>query len=172
MYILLEKTRSLFVFPQTINHKTSLLVYQPLINFFESSNLMFNAKIKTYHAPPSTASFQVPRPNFPSDHLKMSSQNQTSQPAYAESTYSTSTTYSEKPLMKTSSSEQRQSKRSKAWQKTKELLAKIPEPEREQKPAVVGPETEEEKLKRMRKFGELDYGTYQGGPHCGPAWHR
>ena len=94
---------------------------------------------------------------------------QASQPAYADSTYSTSTTYSEKPLVK---SEHKQSKRSKAWQKTKELLAKIPEPEREQKPAVVGPETEEEKLKRLRKFGELDYGSYQGGPYSGHVWSR
>jgi hypothetical protein len=71
-----------------------------------------------------------------------------------------------------STSEQRTSKRSKAWQKTKDLLAKIPEPEREQKPAVVGPETEEEKLKRLRKFGELDYGSYQGGPYSGHVWSR
>jgi hypothetical protein len=71
--------------------------------------------------------------------------------------------------MKSSTSE-KTSKRSKAWQKTKDLLAKIPEPEREQKP--VGPETEEEKLKRLRKFGELDYGSYQGGPYSGHVWSR
>ena len=64
------------------------------------------------------------------------------------------------------------SKRSRAWKKTKEILAKIPEPEREQPPARVGPETEEEMLKRVRKFGELDYGTYQGGPFCGHVYAR
>ena len=118
-------------------------------------------------------SFQVPRPNFHSDQLDMSSQNQSAQSKpYAESTYSTSTTYSEKPLMKSSTSEKPASKRSKAWQKTKDLLAKIPEPEREPKPARVGPETEEEQLKRLRKFGELDYGSYQGGPYSGHVWSR
>jgi hypothetical protein len=101
----------------------------------------------------------------------MNSQNQAAKP-YAESTYSTSTTYSEKPLMTSSTSEKPASRRSKAWKKTKELLAKIPEPEREQKPARVGPETEEEMLKRIRRFGELDYGTYQAGPYCGRAWVR
>jgi hypothetical protein len=69
--------------------------------------------------------------------------------------------------MNSSTSEPKTSKRAKAWQKTKDILAKIPEPPREQKPAVVGPETEEEMLKRLRKFGELDYGTYQAGPFIG-----
>ena len=118
-------------------------------------------------------SFQVPRSNFHSDQFNMNSQNQSAQSKpYAESTYSTSTTYSEKPLMKSSASEKPASKRSKAWQKTKDLLAKIPEPEREQKPTRVGPETEEERLKRLRKFGELDYGSYQGGPYSGHVWSR
>lgn len=74
--------------------------------------------------------------------------------------------------MNSSTSEKPASKRSRAWQKTKELLAKIPEPEREQPPARVGPETEEEMLKRVRKFGELDYGSYQGGAFFGHVWRR
>jgi hypothetical protein len=81
----------------------------------------------------------------------------------AQSTYSASTTYSSKPLV--TSSDESTSKRSKVWAKTKKILAAIPEPERESRPAVVGPETEEQRLKRLRKFGELDYGTYQG--HAG-----
>ena len=120
-------------------------------------------------------SFQVPRSNFHSDQIKNWPQGhpaQSSQPAYAESTYSTSTTYTEKPLVESSTSGKRASKRAKAWQKTKDILAKIPEPEREKRPAVVGPETEEEQLKRIRKFGELDYGSYQGGPYCGHVARR
>ena len=76
--------------------------------------------------------------------------------------------------MTSSISEKRNStsKRSKAWQKAKDLLAKIPEPEREQKPARAGPETEEEMLKRIRKFGKLDYETYPGGPFYGHVWRK
>ena len=153
-------------------HRASALLY-PI--HFEAFKLHSQPHLQTHNTLASTMSFQVPRPNFHSDQLKnwpQGQSSQSSQPVYAESTYSTSTTYSEKPLVASSTSEQRTSKRSKAWQKTKDLLAKIPEPERKQKPAVVGPETEEEKLKRLRKFGELDYGSYQGGPYSGHVWSR
>ena len=133
---------------------------------FEASKVPFQIQFKTPHLLIAKLSFQAQRQDFHSDNLNMSSQTQSAQP-YPESTYSTSTTYSEKRSMMASTSEKPASKRSKAWQKTKELLAKIPEPPREQKPARVGPETEEEKLKRIRKFGELDYGSYQGGPFVG-----
>jgi len=69
--------------------------------------------------------------------------------------------------MTPSTSDHKTSKRSKAWQRTKEILAKIPEPPREQKSILAEPETEEQMLKRIRKFGELDYGTYQSGSMIG-----
>jgi hypothetical protein len=161
-YICVERSRSSSVFVQSPIHQSII---------FETFKLPSQLQLKILRSSPTKISYQIPRPNFHSKQLNMSSQNQSSKP-YAESTYSTSTTYSEKPLMSSSASEKPASKRSKVWQKTKELLAKIPEPEREQKPAVVGPETEEEQLKRLRKFGELDYGTYQGGPYSGHVWSR
>jgi hypothetical protein len=72
----------------------------------------------------------------------------------------------------TSTSSKPASRASKVWHKTKEILAEIPEPEREQKAPVVGPETEEEKLKRLRRLGELNYRPNRGAPYSGHMWKR
>ena len=108
------------------------------------------------------------------DHVKMPPPSSSAtKPEYAPSTYSTSTTQTEKPLLtseETTSS--KNSKRTKAWKKTKKFLSSIGEPPTAEYDRQMAPkdETEEEKLKRLRKFGELDYGPYRGGPQSGRVW--
>lgn len=89
-----------------------------------------------------------------------------SNPSYAESTYSTSTTYSSKPLLESSDPSSRDPKTGKVWMKTKKFLSSLGDPPTaeydRQQAALKGEDG------KPKSAAAVDYGPYnKGGPYAG-----